>query len=235
MSKSIIRSAAVALTAGLLMTMAPGVLGQEEAPGERSIESVKQRCIRAIDARLHRIDRLQNAVSSSRHVTPRHEAILEGQLADAQAGLTRLKAQIRAEDDREEIRRLCRSIVTEYRIYVLVTPRTMLTLAADAAVAAANKLDDVADRIQYAIDEAAAEGKDVTEAQAQLDSMRSHIEAAKASAGSVPDAVLPLTPSDWPGAQEVLRQAKQDLDEAREDLRAAKQDGYDAVEALKEA
>ncbi len=236
MKSRFIRWTAVAIVAGVLGVLAPAASAQTQRPAaERSIEDIKQRCIQAIDDRLARIDRLQKAVASSRHVTARHEAILEGQLAEAQAGLTRLKAQIRAQDDREELKAECKSIVEDFRIYVLVTPRTMLTLAADAAVATANRLEDVAARIQNAIDEAAAAGKDVTQAQAEHDSMVAHIEAAKASASGVPDAVLPLTPEDWPSAQQVLRQASADLRSAREDLREAKQDGHDAVEALKEA
>ncbi len=230
-----IRWTAVAVVAGILVALAPSATAQTPRPAERSIENIQQHCIKAIDDRLARIDRLQNAVASSHHVTARHEAILEDQLAEAQAGLTRLKAQIRTEDDREELKAECKSIVEDFRIYVLVTPRTMLTLAADAATATANKLAEVAARIQNAIDEAAAAGKHVTQAQAEHDSMVAHTEAAKSAAWGVPDTVLPLTPQDWPEAQALLRQASADLRSAREDLREGKQDGHDAVEALKAA
>jgi hypothetical protein len=123
MKSRITRWTTMTVVLGVLAALAPTVAAQTQRPsGERSIEDVKQRCINAIDDRLHRIDRLQNAVSSSRHVTARHEAVLEGQLAEAQAGLTRLKAQIRTEDNREELKGECKSIVEDFRIYVLVTP-----------------------------------------------------------------------------------------------------------------
>lgn len=233
------------IAASLAMGIAPQAAAQSQedrpertrpsAAPERDIDDVKQRCISAIDERLQRIDRLQKAVASSEHVTPRHEAILEGQLAEAQAGLARLRAQIRDATDPEELHRLCRSIVEDFRIYVLVTPRTMLTLAADSASAAAAKLGEVAERIQVVIDEAAAEGKDVTQAQAELDSMLAHLAGAETAIDPVADAILPLTPEGWPENGSVLRQASADLKQGRSESRSAKVDAHEALEALRQA
>ena len=69
---------------------------------------------------------------------------------------------------------------------------------------------------------AEAAGRDVTQAKADLDAMKAQIASADAAAGSVPGAVLGLTPADWNANHDVLTPARQQLRVARTDLRVAR-------------
>ncbi len=199
------------------------------------MESLRRRCEEGIDRRLERITRLEGAVNDSEHVTDEHRATLLSQLADARTGLSALRTKIEADTDPSALKDDCRSIVEDYRIYVLVSPKLREVLTADTEVAIADRLDAVAAKIQTAIDEAAAKGKDTTEAQSFLDEMKTHTADARTAASGVPATVINLTPADWPGAKDTLEQGRETLKTARKDLYEAREDGHKAVKALRQS
>src|SRR5207248_413887 len=84
-------------------------------------------------------------------------------------------------------------------------------LTADTATAAGDKLSDIAGKLADAIAKAEAAGRDVTEAKADLDAMNAQMASAAAAAGSVPGAVLGLTPADWNANHDVLSPVRQQL------------------------
>ncbi len=202
----------------------------------RDLEALKARALEAIDRRLQRIDRLEEAVRSSEHVTPEHRDELLAELDRSAAGLRDLAAQIDAAETAEELRELIPKIATDYRIFVLVTPKVKEVLVADAMVDLADRFDEAAEKIADAIERAAEAGYDVSEAEAALERMVSLIDQAESLAEGVPPSVLPLTPSQWPDpAQGVIREAHDDLVEARSAFRGARQAAHDAVAALRAA
>jgi hypothetical protein len=211
--------------------VAPNAFAQRA--GDRDMEPLRARCIAAIDARLVRVDRLQNAVNGSRHVTSSHKATLTDQLGSTRSGLQQLRDKIRSDTDRATLRSDCNSIATTYRVYVVVTPRTLEVLVADHETDAIAHLTTDAGRIQAAIDKAKAAGKDTAQAQSDLDSMKSKVDDAKPLVSGKADAVIVLTPSGWPGNRATLQSVHDDLRNARADLHDAAQDGRDALQALK--
>ena len=107
-------------------------------------------------------------------------------------------------------------------VFALVLPRVRLVVGADTATDAGARLTDVADKLADAIEKAEAAGGDVSQAKLDLDMMKAHIASGLAAAGSVPPAVLGLTPADWNADHEVLTPARQSLREARADLKVAR-------------
>lgn len=198
--------------------------------------AVKERALEAIERRLEQIDRLRGRVEADRFVERDHEAHLVDELRDAERGLRGLAEEIEGAGTLAELRDLVPAIATEYRIYLVVTPKVWEVLASDAGVAAGEKADDVAERIQEAIDRAEAAGHDVTAARTHLDDMLSEAAAGLALADPVAETVLPLDPADWPDpAREVLERGKADLQAAREWFRQARESAHEAVEALRAA
>jgi hypothetical protein len=231
------RLAAAALGAGLVLTVPAAALA---APSERTRppasertrprsaertrdpEAMKARCLEAIDKRLSALETASRRLAEARHVTDGHEATLAGIIADTSASLDTLAGEIGADTEPETLKAHCRSIFGDHRVFALVLPRTRLVVASDTAIAAAARLEQVADRIERAIAEAAAAGQDVTQAEADLEAMRAEIDSARSTAAGVPDGILGLTPADWNADHEALTPAREALRSARGDLKAAR-------------
>ena len=169
--------------------------------------AAKTKAIAAIDKRLAWLDVLTGHVTNAKNLTADHKATLLDKIDADRRGLRSLRAQIVADDDGPTFRQHAQQIVTDYRVYLLLTPQVHMTIVADAMDAAYAKLDAVADKL-------AAQGKDVTQLRAKLDD-------AKAHADPVPGHVLPLVPHGYPDNKPVLDQARTDLKTARADLKEA--------------
>ena len=129
---------------------------------------------------------------------------------------------IKADTDLATMKEHCRSIFDDNRVFALVLPRVRLVVGADTATDAGATLGDVAARLADAIAVAEDAGRDVGQAKLDLDTMKAHIASGVAAAGSVPGAVLGLTPADWNANHEVLTPARQSLRSARADLKVAR-------------
>jgi hypothetical protein len=237
-----IRLAAAALGAGLVLAVPAAALA---APGDRTrppvaestrpadADTLRARCLEAIDKRLTALGTASQRLAAAEHVTDEHEVTLAGIIAETSASLDALAGEIGADTEAEALKAHCRSIFEDHRVFALVLPRTRLVVASDTAGAAADRLDQAADRIEQAIAEAGAAGKDVTQAKADLEAMRAEIDSARTTAAGVPDGILALTPADWNANHEVLTPAREALHSARADLKAARDLARGIVAALK--
>jgi hypothetical protein len=188
----------------------------------RDIEVVRAKCLAAIDVRLPSLSAAKAAVAVNQHVTDDHQAALTSNIDETTARLQTLADAIKADSDLATLRDHCRSIFEDNRVFALVLPRTRLVVGADTATDAGAKLRDVAGKLSAAIDKAEAAGRDVTQAKVDLDAMKAAIASGVAAAGTIPGAVLGLTPADWNGNHDVLTPARQSLRVARADLKVAR-------------
>ncbi|HEV7536164.1 MAG TPA: hypothetical protein VGP90_11050, partial [Acidimicrobiia bacterium] len=67
-----------------------------------------------------------------------------------------------------------------------------------------------------------AAGRDMSQAKADLDAMKAQIASGVAAAGTIPGAVLGLSPADWNANHDVLQPSRQQLRVARTDLKVAR-------------
>jgi hypothetical protein len=188
----------------------------------RDIEVVRAKCLAAIDVRLPALSAAKAAVAANQHVTDDHQAALTSNIDETTARLQTLADAIKADSDLATLRDHCRSIFEDNRVFALVLPRTRLVVGADTATDAGAKLHDVAGKLADAIDKAEAAGRDVTQAKVDLDAMKAAIASGVAAAGTIPGAVLGLTPADWNNNHDVLTPARQSLRVARTDLKVAR-------------
>jgi len=161
-------------------------------------------------------------LGSNQHVTADDRSALTTIIDDTAGRLQTLRDEIKADTDIAALRDHCRSIFEDNRVFALVLPRTKMVIAADTSVDAAGKLDEVAVKLEAAIARAKAAGQDVTVPWPTSRPWRAKIASGRASASSVPGAVLGLTPADWNANHQVLVPARQSLQSARTDLRAAR-------------
>jgi hypothetical protein len=181
------------------------------------------------------LDVLDTAISTSPYLTSAHRTTLDGMVSTTRHGLTSLRATIDADTTATGLHADLPRIATDYRVYLLLAPQVNLTRVADAQVAAVGRLDQLATRLQSWIDLAKSHGKDVSQAQADLDAMQGNAADAQAAASPVPGQILPLTPADWNSgtAGPILTSARHSLRSAHDDLAAARADAAACVAALK--
>ena len=229
---------AAAMTGALALGAPAAALAETRAPAaeqgaRRDVNAIKARAHEAIERRLETLARLATRVRENRHLTDEHRAALTDLIESQIRGLSALDAKIQADTDPETLKADVKSIVTDYRVYLLTVPKVHLVIGADTELAAAVKLDEVATRLQGKIDEAAAAGKDVTTAQDHLDEMKAKVGEVRAAAGGVPDSVLPLVPQDYPDNKPVLEAAQASLKAGRVALHEARQLARQVVAALR--
>ncbi len=142
------------------------------------------------------------------------------------AGLTTLKASIDADTTIAGLRTDIAKIAPDYRVYLLVVPKTHVVAAADGSAKVSARFVPLASELQNLINQAKADGKDVTQAQAKLDDLNAKVGQANGLIGPVAGLVLPLSPADWNSgaAKPVLQAARQSLHQARTLLMDARQD-----------
>ncbi len=247
-------AAVVGVTPVLAAPAATSPLGSN-APGQTEVLSARRHCAQEwlaakaeptvenlqavgfceIDRRLATIERLQKVVDGARALTDAHEAALEAILRDSAAGLRALRAGIEADTTVPELRADIKSIFEDYRIYALVTRQVQLVRAADTVDAAGAALNSAAESLALLIEQAEADGKDVTEAKAHLAAMEAAIDEGLAGVDGVADEVLPLTPANWNAgtAGPVLREAREAIAAARADLQTAKAEARRVMVALR--
>jgi hypothetical protein len=234
------RLAALALTAGLSLALAApaGAQTTTTAPPAR-LDQLKAKADEQVKQRLEQLRKLDGAVAGAKNDCG-HNADLRSQLAADTSGLEALNAEIQAETVPAEALESYKQIFTHFRIYWLETPKTHVVVGCDRVTGGAAKLTALEAKIQARADEAKAAGKDVSDAQAALDTMLSEIASATGAANQADDAVIVLKADK--GDRSVLDANKAALDGARQQLRAAMADLKDAgaaaraaVDALKSA
>jgi hypothetical protein len=243
------RAGALVLAGGMLLGLAGPASADRRptatatsGPGTSSpkagtvMDALARACEGAVDRRLSTLGDLQGKVSASTYLTAGHRSTLLGEIGAEHDGLTALRAKVAADTDRATLVADCKSVVEHYRVYLLMIPKAHLTIAADASVTIAQKLTDLATRLQADVDAAKAAGKDVTKAQRDLDALKAAIGAGMAAVAPVPGLLgfsLPLDPSAFPADQHAVMTARSDMGTARTHFAEAGKDGRQVVADLK--
>lgn len=196
-----------------------------------TITAVKARDHLAIERRLAVLDALTRRIDTSAHLTASHRSTLAAQYATARSGLRALDAAIQADTALAEVRADQVKIVSRYRVYVLVVPKTHIVIAADRIAFIASALTSLESKLEAAANKAPA-GSDTDAAMAALADMAKQIKAATGAVSGVADSVLALEASGYPANRSILLSARADLVTARTALRAARAEAATAIAKL---
>lgn len=186
-----------------------------------------------IDHRLTVLGQLSSRVSGSTTLTDADRSALSSEISSTVSGLTALRGTIDGEANVDALKADIRTIVTDYRVYVLVTPKTGLVIAADTLQVGYTKFDSVEQRLAAALATAKAAGKDTTKAQADYDAMTAAVNQAETLLHPVVGTIIGLTPADYNAgtahpaladARTTLRQVRGLFAQARTDARACRAD-----------
>ena len=168
---------------------------QRTAAKDNSVAQLKALGDCEINRRLVTIQTLQDHVSNPNGLTDGDRSALQGLLTADTTGLTGLKSKIDGETDVTTLRADIGTIVTGYRIYLLMVPMTAEVISADNETAAVGRLTTVAGKLQDRID--AASG-DIAQAQADLDNMTASLGQVNTSTlAEISSQLLTLTPAQY--------------------------------------
>ena len=150
------------------------------------------------------------------------------------SGLAALKATIDSDTTVAALRTDIGKIAPDYRVYLVVVPKTHLVAAVDGTAKASARFVPLASELQNLINQAKAAGKDVTAAQAALDDMNAKVGQANGLIAPVAGSILPLSPADWNNgiAGPAFKSARQAIHSARVLLRDARQDAHHVIVLL---
>ena len=188
-----------------------------------------------IDRRFDTITKLQSRVAGAAGLTAGDRDALGSQLTADTNGLTALRAAIDGETDVHVLKADLKKIATDFRIYLLQVPKVADVIAADNELAAVARLGTHAAKLQARIDTDKAAGKDVTEAQTDLNAMTAKVAQVSPLVTGIPAAVLPLTPAQYNAgtAKPILVSSRTSIQSGRGLLAGARADAQACVAALK--
>lgn len=194
---------------------------------------VKARGDAEISRRLRTLSTLSTRITSAAHLSAGDKTTLSNEVDAEITGLGALKTKLASETSLTAVVADAQSILTEYRVYALLVPKVALIKTADSQQAVEMKLSDLATKLQARLDSAKANGKDTTDLQAQLDTLKTTIADAQTTSISVQSKVVALQPTDYNNDHTILLGYRDQLRVAHTNNQIAVADARSIIAALK--
>ncbi|BCJ71415.1 hypothetical protein CS0771_09590 [Catellatospora sp. IY07-71] len=197
-----------------------------------TLDAAKKLTTARIDGRLAMLKVSGVAIRNAARLTDAHQAALQKIIDADLAGLTELRAKVAAETTVEAVRADARSMVEDYRVYLLVRPQVHLTVAADVESAALARLREAHGKLAEAVAAAKAAGRDIGDAEAKLAHLKAELDAVDLA--GVADTLLAVEPGpDAAAIRAKTGAARAAVRAARIHLRAALADAKAVRDILK--
>ena len=189
--------------AALAATPGPATTSTPATCSASSLAYVQARVDVAVTHRELTITQLTAALAHRSQVTDAHRATLAGLFTADAAGLHSVDATVHADTTCKQAVTDGRTVVTDYRVYMLLVPQTHLVAASDTGTYAAGRLAAVEPKLQAGID-AITDPTKKAQAQAAFDDLVAQTKTATDDFAGVGDVVLGLKPADMPAGQATL-------------------------------
>ena len=220
-----IRTGALAAVAALTFVLgSAAVLGSATpavaaSPAPVDLGAARAAVTARIDGRLHTLDALKVAVTGATTLRGTHRGTLSNLISADVTGLTALRAKVAADSTAADLRADERSMVQDYRVYLLVVPKVRYTIATDAELAAIDRLRTVHDTLAAAVAKDKAAGRDVSQQEAELADLAAQLDAGGSALAGHLDALLAQAPGpDAAAIAAVVAPARTAVRTARVDL-----------------
>ena len=171
----------------------------------------------ALAGRVTQLNALSTAANNTaNHLTPGDRQTLVNDITTAELpGIQTLQTEVQQVATCKGLRAVAHSMVYDYRVYVVMTPQTHLTIVTDDETYIEGVFTNLEPTIATAIQNAANSGKDVTAAQAAFTDLKSQVSAAQAETNGQSAQVLAQTPTGYPGNWQVFLAARTNATNAR--------------------
>ncbi len=177
----------------------------------------------ALAGRVTQLNALSTAANNSaNHLTTGDRQTLVHDITTVELpGIQTLQTQVQQVSTCKALRAVAHSMVYNYRVYVVMTPQTHLTIVTDDETYIEGVFTNLEPTITTAIQNAQNSGKDVTAAQAAFTDLKSQVSAAQTETTGQSALLLAQTPPGYPGNWQVFLGARTNLTNAHTDLHAA--------------
>ena len=188
-----------------------------------TLGQAQQRVEAALSGRVTQLNTLLTAVNSTaNHLSAPDRGTLQSDISTVELpGIQGLEPQAQQATTCAALRSVARQMVFDYRVYVVMTPQTHLTIVADDETFVEGVLAGLEPKISAAIQNAQSQGKDVAAAQSAFADFQKQVTAAQGATTGEAAQVLAQKPQGYPGNWTVFRSARSNLGNARLDLHAA--------------
>ncbi|MBU4332328.1 hypothetical protein KKD19_04585 [Patescibacteria group bacterium] len=207
---------------------------REAKTSEQRVQKLQDIGENMIGRRISVIELAKNRFTTAQRISQAIKDKISLVLDDNVTNLNALKEDILAGDDLEGLKTKVKSIVTGYRVFVVVIPQSRGLVVADRLGGFKEKLVELKDKIQARAGELGGDEADTSGVEALIEQAGSKITEAEASLAMAEEKFSSMQVSDASGAKDLKSAGKQALVRARESLRAAKNDLREAAQALKE-
>jgi hypothetical protein len=239
-TRVLIRAAiAAALIAAMPVTALAVVSSPSATPNAaqaQRLANLKSKGTTEIDRRVSNLNAALEKLSASAKLSAADKDALTQQIQTELTSLKALKTKLAGETDIAAARADVQSIVTDYRVYALMLPKTRMTASADRFAVAEDKLTALHDKLKTKVDaQNSSPASGISADQVKLTDMAAKIADAKAKSSSMVAQLLALQPTDYNANHTVLVSYRASLKTAQEDLKAARDDAKAVIDNLKAA
>jgi hypothetical protein len=177
----------------------------------------------ALSARVTQLNALLGAVdNSATALTPGDRQTLKNDISDFELpGIQGLQPEVQQDTTCQQLLGHAHSMVFNYRVFVVMTPQTHLTIVADRETAIEQTIVNLEPAIDTAIENAQAHGKNVQGAEQAFTDLKDQVASAQSQTNGQSAQLLSQTPQGYPANWTVFLNARTNLTNARNDLQAA--------------
>jgi len=220
--------AASAATSGTVTTASTATTAPVSNPlcAPALFSAAQQRVEAALSGRVTALDALAAAAGNgANHLTTGDRQTLQHSITTVELpGIEALEPQAQQATTCRQLRTVAHAMVFNFRVYVVMTPQTHLTIVADDESYVEGVFATLESTISQAIAGAQAQGKDVTAAQTAFSDLQDQVTSAQGLTAGQAATVLAQTPAGAPGNWQAFLGARTNLQNARNDLRTAYHD-----------
>lgn len=199
--------------------------------GTDTLNACKQAGNTAITNRITVLNDLASRVNAAKDLTSTHRSALTTLISNDKSGLTQLDATIQADTTLSQCRTDVQSIVTAYRVYVLVVPQVHQVIAADVLSTVDTTFAGLEGPLGTAIQNANLNNGQRQRAEDALHDFTGNVTAAGNDLQGQADLVLSLTPTGYPGTTTTLHSTHAKLEAAHDALQRARGD-FDTIAGI---
>jgi hypothetical protein len=179
------------LAAGMLLV---GSAAPAAADDTAAVTKIKSEVTARIDLRLSALSRFEARIDTAKNLSSDHKTTLSNLITQDRSGLTDLKAKVAGETTAIALRADAKSMVDDYRIFILVGPKVRLTMASDTEVAAIARLGTAYTKLSDLVAKAKAAGKDTAAAEQDLADMKAAMDKAASAINGQVATLLAIQP-----------------------------------------
>ncbi len=194
------------------------------ARADSELANIKKRADAAIDKRVTDLNSALQKIQGDKKLTSDEKSSLSGDIQTAISGLTSLKTKIDGDTDVATARADAKKIVSDYRVYLVLEPKTRLLITIDTLQKLDANLQGLTPKVQDLINKLKGEGKDTSKLQSLLDDANSKLTTINTQLSTDKSKVQATSISDVNGAHSTFVSVRQDLANVRSQFASVRAD-----------